>query len=55
MDAGKAVIQWLISQAAQQEISKIYLETSQAGRYLYQKAGFVPMEDRMQLPAPEKD
>lgn len=48
--AGEAVIDWLVAQAAKQGITKIYLETSEAGRRLYQKRGFVPMEDMMKLP-----
>lgn len=47
---GKSIIEWLTAQAIQRGISKIYLETSEAGKYLYQKMGFVPMQDMMKLP-----
>lgn len=47
---GKAIVKWLTEQARQQGISKIYLETSEAGRCLYQKMGFTPMQDMMKLP-----
>ena len=47
---GDAIVSWLTGQAVQKGISKIYLETSQAGRRLYQKNGFVPMQDMMKLP-----
>lgn len=47
---GETVIQWLTDQARQRGITKIYLETSQAGRSLYRKTGFLPMEDMMKLP-----
>lgn len=47
---GEAIIKWLVGQAAQQGISKIYLETSAAGKHLYTKTGFVSMPDMMKLP-----
>ena len=47
--AGKAIVRWLVEQAEQKDIPKIYLETSQAGRPLYRSAGFLPMEDMMKL------
>lgn len=46
---GKKVVKWLIGQAMQRNISKIYLETSQAGKNLYKKIGFIPMQDMMKL------
>lgn len=51
--AGKAIIKYLIGQAVKLDISKIYLETSEAGKYLYTKIGFVPMQDMMKLPVSE--
>ena len=48
---GEAFVKWLTEQAVQRGESKIYLETSTAGRLLYRKLGFVPMRDMMQLPA----
>ena len=50
---GETVIKWLIGQARQRNISKIYLETSEAGRSVYKKIGFTPMPDMMKLPAAE--
>lgn len=50
---GEAIIRWLAAQAIQRGITKIYLETSQAGRPLYQKIGFIPMQDMMKLPDTE--
>ena len=47
---GEAVVNWLTAQARRRGISKIYLETSSAGRSLYQKMGYVPMQDMMKLP-----
>ncbi len=44
---GRAIVQWLVRQAVQRNISKIYLETSEAGKRLYSKTGFVPMPDMM--------
>ena len=46
---GETVVQWLVGQAALKNITKIYLETSKAGRKLYEKTGFVPMPDMMKL------
>lgn len=48
-DVGKTVVKWLVSQAIKHKITKIYLETSDAGRTLYQKIGFVDMHDMMKL------
>lgn len=44
---GRVIVQWLVEQALQRNISKIYLESSEAGRHLYSKMGFVPMQDMM--------
>lgn len=46
---GKMVVQWLIEQAKQRNITKIYLETSEKGRKLYERIGFFPMLDMMKL------
>lgn len=51
---GKEIVAWLTTQAAKQGITKIYLETSKAGKPLYQGMGFVPMEDMMKLSRSEK-
>lgn len=48
--AGEMLVNWLIRQAAERGISKIYLETSESGKRLYEKTGFVPMQDMMKLP-----
>ena len=47
---GEAIVKWLVEQATKRGISKIYLETSEAGKRLYTKLGFVPMQDMMKLP-----
>lgn len=46
---GEAAVRWLISRARERGITKIYLETSDMGRRLYQKLGFVPMKDYLHL------
>ncbi len=46
---GEAVVQWLIDQAKERQITKIYLETSEDGRKLYDKLGFSDMKDMMIL------
>ena len=40
---GNKVVRWLIAQAEQLGITKIYLETSEDGRPLYQEIGFRDM------------
>ena len=50
---GAAIVSWLIEQARQRGIGKIYLETSQAGRPLYEKLGFADLPDMMKL-TPER-
>ncbi len=47
---GDAVVRWLVGQARAQGITKIYLETSEAGRPLYGKLGFTDLPDMMILP-----
>lgn len=47
---GDTVVRWLVKQAVQRRIPKIYLETSDAGRPLYQEIGFQDMTDMMKLP-----
>ncbi len=46
---GKDVVEWLIAQAKSRGITKIYLETSSAGRALYRNLGFEDMRDMMKL------
>ena len=48
--AGEALVKWLVGQAAGRGVPKIYLETSEAGKRLYRKLGFVPMQGMMKLP-----
>ncbi len=48
---GEAIVRWLLEQAHSRQIPKIYLETSGAGRRLYEKIGFREMPDMMILPA----
>lgn len=47
---GNRIVRWLVEQACQRNISKIYLETSEVGRPLYQTIGFSDMKDMMELP-----
>ena len=47
---GEAIIKWLVAQAIMRGIPKIYLETSKAGKQLYTKLGFIPMQDMMKRP-----
>ena len=46
---GEKIVRWLTKQAIERGITKIYLETSDSGRKLYQKIGFSPMTDYMKL------
>ena len=46
---GNRIVRWLVEQARQRHISKIYLETSDKGRPLYQTIGFADMKDMMKL------
>ena len=46
---GEQIVTWLTNQALERGTTKIYLETSQAGKNLYRKTGFVSMEDMMKL------
>ena len=45
----KAVVNWLIEQAKQEEITKIYLETSDKARLLYSSLSFSDMKGYMKL------
>lgn len=47
---GDAIVRWLIAHAKQQGITKIYLETSEDGKPLYQEIGFHEMYGYMKLP-----
>ena len=49
LGVGKMVVQWLVEQAVQRNITKIYLESSISGRTLYEKMGFLDMPDMMKL------
>lgn len=44
---GREVVMWLVKQAKDRDIQKIYLETSECGRTLYQKMGFCDMHGYM--------
>ena len=46
---GKNVVCWLVGYAKEQGITKIYLETSDCGRALYESIGFQDMNDYMKL------
>ncbi len=47
---GRAIVGFLTGKAREKGITKIYLETSKAGRRLYESAGFVDMPGMMILP-----
>lgn len=49
--AGREVVLWLIEQAKERGITKIYLETSEVGKSLYKDLGFSEMKDYMKLGA----
>ena len=46
---GKSVVEWLVGYAKKQGITKIYLETSERGRSLYESLGFSDMRDYMKI------
>ncbi len=46
---GETIVLWLVEQARERHISKIYLETSDVGRPLYEDIGFADMHDMMIL------
>ena len=46
---GKTVVEWLVNFAKKQGITKIYLETSDRGRPLYESLGFKDMKDYMKM------
>lgn len=46
---GKRIVGWLIEQAKDRGITKIYLETSECGRPLYEEMGFCDMQGYMKL------
>lgn len=47
--AGNTIVRWLVNYAKEQGITKIYLETSDCGRELYESIGFRDMRDYMKL------
>ena len=47
---GGTVVRWLLDRAKQLGVTKIYLETSEAGRPLYREIGFAEMQDMMKWP-----
>ena len=46
----ETVVRWLVAQAQAAGAGKIYLETTEAARHLYQQQGFEPMVDYLVLP-----
>ena len=46
---GRNIVEWLIAQARQRGITKIYLESSEYGKAMYQKLGFKEMKDYYKL------
>lgn len=47
--AGRKIVSWLVGQARARKITKIYLESSDCARPLYEGMGFVPMENYLTL------
>ena len=45
----RRIVRWLVEQALARGVSKIYLETSDAGRTLYAGLGFRYMKDMMKM------
>lgn len=43
------IVAWLVRQAETRDAGKVYLETTDAARFLYEKAGFVPMDGFLKL------
>ena len=48
-DVGTAIVNWLVGRAEKMGAGKVYLETSKAGRRLYEKAGFADLPGMMKL------
>ena len=46
---GRHTVEWLIEKARETGAEKIFLETSEAGRRLYEEIGFKPMKDYLKL------
>ncbi|MCC8070188.1 MAG: GNAT family N-acetyltransferase [Bacteroidales bacterium] len=46
---GEGIVDWLIKRARSFGVNKIYLEASEIGRSLYEKAGFSYMQNMMKL------
>ena len=46
---GRKIVLWLVEQVKAKKITKIYLETSDCARSLYEGLGFVPMENYLTL------
>lgn len=46
----RVVVEYLIGEARKRGVEKIYLETSEEGRPLYESMGFCDMHDYMKLP-----
>lgn len=44
---GRQIVEWLTRHASQRGITKTYLETTPAGRHLYETTGFTDMEEMM--------
>lgn len=46
---GRVIVRWLVGQALDRGIKKIYLETTDSGRSLYRSVGFQEMKDMMHI------
>lgn len=49
---GRDIVTWLVTEARRRGITKIYLESSIAARYMYHSMGFRGMDSMMMLSAP---
>jgi GNAT superfamily N-acetyltransferase len=46
---GRKIVSWLVGKAGERGITKIYLESSECAKSLYEGLGFVPMENYLTL------
>jgi N-acetylglutamate synthase-like GNAT family acetyltransferase len=46
---GRKIVTWLVEKARAKGITKIYLESSDSARSLYEGLGFIPMKNYLKL------
>ena len=51
---GREIVAWLVAQAKARKITKIYLESSDCAKSLYEKMGFVSMKNYLILESEQK-